>query len=176
MKCKKYNAIISTRTCILRQEYLLKSILSREDELKCKLITNKCIGCLVGRVVKKYPFKRFDNDLKRLKLKVEEHTNGIPTPINHNDLKWLVEKGIFYEINRKILHPMGFHISVKKDIITFLKTTKKEGFVLKEVDEDLIKIFINAMSNKSKSRFDNFLFVVQDRDLNLNEIPKEKQK
>jgi len=170
MKCKKYNALISTRTCILRQEYLLKSVLTKEDEVKCKLITNKCINCITGRIVKKFPFKRFDNDLKRLKLKLKDYSNGTPKTIDQNDLKWLVDKGVFYEINRKILHPMGFHLSTKGNEISFLKTTRKEGFVLKEVNEKLIKTFTNTMSNKSKSRFDNFLFVVQDRDLILKEL------
>lgn len=170
MKCKKYHAIISTKTCLLRQEYLLKSIVNKEDEVKCKLITNKCINCTTGRIVKKFPFKRFDNDLKRLKLKLTDRANGIPREINQSDLKWLVEKGVFYEINRKILHPMGFHLSTKKNKITFLKTTREEGFVLKEINEELIKMFIKSMSNKTKSRFDNFLFVVQDRDLYSKEI------
>lgn len=174
MKCKKYKSIISTRTCILRQEYLLKSVLDREDELKCKLITNKCLNCRVGRIVKKYPFKRFDNDLKRLKLKINKSRNGVPEEISQTDLKWLIEKGVFYEINRKILHPLGFHLSTKRNRITFLKTTKEEGFVLKEINEELIKKFIHTMSHKSRTRFKNYLFVEQDRDLKLCEMLKEK--
>jgi hypothetical protein len=174
MKCKRYNALISTKTCLLRQKQLLKSVLDKEDELKCKLISNKCINCRTGRIVKKFPFKRFDNDLKRLKLKIDKHTNGIPTPINQSDLQWLIKKGVIYEINRKILHPLGFHLSTKGKKFTFLKTTKEEGFVLKEIDDELIKVFIKTMSSKSKPRFKNFLFVVQDRDIYKKEVKKEK--
>lgn len=154
MRCKKNNnALISTSACIKRQALLEKMDISTLHLLGFTVFNlKKCVNCKQGKIVKKYPFKRFDKDLKEILNKKVG-----------NKYKEIEELGIIQEINRVYLHPMGFHLILKKKgTLEIIRTENPAGFFYKELDYEKIKSFRKFYHQKTTIRSKISKFTIQN--------------
>lgn len=110
MKCKYYfNGIISVRTCIARQKLAKEGNIDKNEQ-KIELINKHCLNCITGRIVKKYYWKRFDDDVEKLK-KIQ----GIPFTKRYK-LKVYKEKPMFRNKDAKEWGEYLFCITVVKSV------------------------------------------------------------
>jgi hypothetical protein len=170
MKCKKNNSIITTKSCIKRQELAKnppEKNFDEEQEEKIKEI-KKCIKCKRGRIVKKFPRKSFDNDIRIilkeqiinfakqgiLSLSMEETCTEI-------DLLVLIEMGVIQEINREILHVLGLNLIIEENILKIRQTKKLGGYIIKKINLKRKQNFNKLFLTHSKIRKEKTGFVIQ---------------
>ena len=167
MKCKKNNSIITTKSCIRRQELVLKLPLEYSNEDKIKDLI-KCKKCKRGRIIKKFPRKRFDIDIRILLRQqiVNFAKQGILSicmegECTEVDILVLLEMGVIQEINREILHVLGFNLILEGDRLKVAKTQKLGGYLFKKIDLKRKQNFNNLFSKHSKFRKEKTGFVIQ---------------
>jgi hypothetical protein len=170
MKCKKNKSIITTKSCIKRQELAKnppKKYFDEEQEENIKSI-KKCLNCKRGRIVKRFPRKRFDNDIKIilreqivnfakqgiLSLSMEEGCTEV-------DLLVLIEMGVIQEINREILHVLGLNLIVEGDRLKIKQTKKLGGYIIKSINLKKKQNFNNLFAIHSRIRKEKTGFIIQ---------------
>jgi len=167
MKCRLNNSTITTKSCIKRQELALKLKSVDSESNKIKLL-NKCRTCKRGRIIKKFPRKSFDNDVKKI-LKEQLiacaksgclilSEKGECTDI---DLLLLLEMGVIQEINREILHVLGLNLALDGNRLKITKTKKQGGYILKRVNLAKKQSFNNLFSSYSRVRKEKTGFIIQ---------------